>query len=99
MSDDVTPEEKAAAKELRSEVASLLHALNQAHQTWQLTRLTSKTARVTSYIACRALMNAFTMDGMPDALRDAAVRFADEIRLETRVAADAFANSGKIGKA
>ena len=94
-----TPEEKVAATELRSEVASLLHALNQAHQTWQLTRLTSKTARVTAYVATRALMNAFHLNDQPAALRDAAVRFADEIRIPTYPAHEAFANSGKIGKA
>lgn len=96
---EVTPEERVQAAEMRAEVAALLHELSQAHQRWLLPRMGSKSTRVTAYVALRALMNSFNLNDQSAALRDAAMRFADEIKLETRVAADAFSNSGKIGKA
>ena len=96
---EVTPEERVQAAEMRAEVAALLHELSQAHQRWLLPRMGSKSTRVTAYVATRALMNAFHLNDQPAALRDAAVRFADEIRIPTYPAHEAFANSGKLGKA
>lgn len=92
-------EAKEAVQALNTEIASLLHALNQAHRGWVVPRLASQSTRVSTYIAFRVMLRTFNLDDMSEGLRNAANKLADEVVVTTAPASEVLSKSGEVGQA